>query len=113
MKHDFMDRIANIIAEVHTRTCMDKIDTEILENILQEELYEYYNEVLTYGHNLEEAVDSAYEEGYSLGHDDGYGDGYKDGKSSAEGDVDSAYDEGYALGYSEGHSLMLTALRLR
>ncbi|NOS39019.1 hypothetical protein, partial [Staphylococcus aureus] len=63
MKHDFMDRTAKIIAEVRTRTCIDKLDTEVLEEILQEELIEYYNEVLTYARSLEEAVDSAYDEG--------------------------------------------------
>ena len=91
MKPEFMDRIAKIIEEVHTRTCMDKIDTEVLEDILQEELYEYYNEVLTYGHNLEEAVDSAYEVGYSLGYDDGQFDGYSAG-----------YSDGYYEGRESG-----------
>ena len=91
MKPEFMDRIAKIIAEVHTRTCMDKIDTEVREDILQEELYEYYNEVLTYGHNLEEAVDSAYEVGYSLGYDDGQFDGYSAG-----------YSDGYYEGRESG-----------
>ena len=38
MKPDYMDRTAKIIAEVRTRTCIDKTDTEVLEDILQYEL---------------------------------------------------------------------------
>ena len=41
MKPEFMDRIAKIIAEVRTRTCIDKIDTEVIETILQASLNEY------------------------------------------------------------------------
>ena len=33
MKPDFMDRIAKIIAEVRTRTRIDKIDVEVLFEI--------------------------------------------------------------------------------
>ena len=90
MKPDFMDSTAKIIAEVRTRTCIDKIDAEVLEDILKDELIKYHNEVFTYGHGI--------------GYDDGYDDGYTAGKSSLEGDVDNAYDEGYALGYSDGCS---------
>ena len=86
MKPDFMERTAKIIAAVRTRTCIDELDTEVLEDIIQAELVEYYNEAYTYGHTT------------------GYDDGYTAGKSSLEGDVDSAYDEGYALGYSDGRS---------
>ena len=34
MKPNFMDSTAKIIAEVRTRTCIDKIDTEVLADIL-------------------------------------------------------------------------------
>ena len=125
MKPDFMDRTAKIIAEVRTRTCIDKLDTEVLEvleEILQDELIKYHNEVLTYARSLEEAVDSAYDEGHSDGYDDGeamgYNYGYADGRESGLEDgraeaeynneayykdaVEIAYGEGYALGYSDG-----------
>ena len=70
MKPDFKDITAKIIAEVHIRTCIDKIDTEVLEDILQDELFEYHNEVLTYGRNI--GYEDGYEEGYSLGYDEGH-----------------------------------------
>ena len=78
MKHDFRGKIAKIIAEVHNRTCIDKIDTEILEAILQDELNEYYY--------------------------DGYDDGYAAGKSSLDGDVERAYYEGFEDGRAEAES---------
>ena len=70
MKPDFMDRIEKIIADVRTRTCIDKIDvevleTEVLEEILQDALNEYY--------------DAGYDDGHSDGHSDGYENGYDDG----------------------------------
>ena len=80
------ERTAKIIEEVYNSTYIDKIDTEVLEKILKDELIEYHNEVFTYGHNI------------------GYDDGYAAGKSSLEGEVDNAYDEGYSLGYAEGYS---------
>ena len=75
MKPDFMVVIAKIIEEVHNRTYIDKIDTEVLEDILQYALIEYHNEAYTYAHNI--------------GYDDGFNDGY---------------DVGYDNGYSESHS---------
>ena len=85
MKPNFMGKIANIITEIRIRTCINKTDTEVLENILQYELNEYFKELREY-------------------YDAGYDDGYANGKSSSEGDVESAYDEGYALGYDDGYS---------
>ena len=88
MKHNFRDKTAKIIAEICNRTCINKIDIEVLEvleDILQEELVEY---------------DDALHDWYDAGYDDGYANGY----ASLEEDVDNAYDEGYALGYSEGRS---------
>ena len=86
MQSDFMVKIANIIAEIRVKTCIDDVDAEVLEDILKDELIKYHNEVFTYGHGI------------------GYDDGYIAGESSLEGDLDKAYDEGYALGYSEGYS---------
>ena len=83
MKHDFMDRIANIIAEVHTRTCIDKIDAEVLFEILQEELNEYYDDgcALGYDEGYSEGKYHGYDEGKYAGYDEGYSDGHYKGKS--------------------------------
>jgi flagellar biosynthesis/type III secretory pathway protein FliH len=61
MKSDFMVKTAKIIEEVRARTCIDKIDTEVLEEILQDALNEYY--------------DDGYYEGYYEGYDEGYDEG--------------------------------------
>ena len=82
------ERTAKIIEEVYNSTYIDKIETEVLERILQDALIEYHNEVFTYGHGI--------------GYDDGHSDGYAAGKSILEGDVDIAYDKGYSLGYDDG-----------
>ena len=42
MKSDFMVKTAKIIAELRNRTCIDE-DAEVLKEILQEELKEYYD----------------------------------------------------------------------
>mgnify|MGYP003589283192 CR=1 FL=1 len=80
---DFKDSAAKIIEEIRNRTCIDKIDTDVLEDILQDELIKYHNEVFTYGHSI----------GYDDGHSDGYYEGYDAGQS-----------DGYALGYDDGCS---------
>ena len=72
MKPDFKATIANIIAEVHNRTYIDKIDTEVLEYILQDALIEYHNEAYTYARN--EGYDEGYDDGYDVGYDNGYAD---------------------------------------
>ena len=86
MKPDFIDSIAKIIADVRDRTCIEDVDTDVLEEILKDEFIKYHNEILTYGHSI------------------GYDDGYTASKSILEGDVDSAYREGYASGYEDGYS---------
>ena len=75
---NFKGRIAKIIEEVLARTCIDDVDTEVLEKILQEELTEYYR-----------MLDGYYEEEYY---------------NTISSDISSAYDNGYAEGYSDGHS---------
>ena len=101
MKPEFMDRIAKIIAEVRTRTYMDKIDTEVLEELLKDELIEYHNEVFTYGHNTgyddgySDGYSKGYDEGYSLGCDEDYSEGHYDGYLLG---CDDGYDKGYAAG---------------
>ena len=74
MKFDFTEITTKVIAEVRTRTCIDKIDTEVLEYILQKELIEYHNEAYTYAHNI----------GYDDGFNDGYDVGYDNGRSEVE-----------------------------
>ena len=86
MKSDFMVKTAKIIAEIRTRTFIDKIDAKFIEEILHDELIKYHNEVFTCGHNI--------------GYDDGYTDGHKAGLDDA---ADNAYDEGYVLGYALGY----------
>ena len=102
MKPYFMDITAKIIAEVRNRTCIDTIDTEVLEEILQYELNEYYYELDEYYINdFYNEVSRAHRTGY----DEGHYEGYIAGKSSSEGDVANAYDDGYSLGYDDGYSL--------
>ena len=66
MKPDFMDRIEKIITEVRTRTCINKLDAKVIEEILQDELIKYHNEVFTYGHSI------GYDDGYALGYSEGH-----------------------------------------
>ena len=82
MKPDFMDRAAKIIAKIRTRTYIDKIDTAVLEELVKDELNEYYDELQGY-----------YDAGYDYSYDNGYDEGYALG-----------YDDGYAAGHSESHS---------
>ena len=87
MKPDFIDSIAKIIAEVRVRTCIDKIDAEVLEDILQEELNEYCLEldeyyIEEYHIAISSARSKAYDDGHSDGYTDGYDIGYDDGKSA-------------------------------
>ena len=48
MKPDFMDMTAKIMAEICARTCIDKSDTKFIEEILQDALNEYCDEL----HNI-------------------------------------------------------------
>ncbi len=48
MKPDFMSRIAKIVEEVRTIACIDDVDVKILEELLQDELYEYAEELDEY-----------------------------------------------------------------
>ena len=80
MKPDFKATIANIIAELHTVTCIDKIDTEVLEDILQGALIEYHNEVFTYACNM--GYDGGFDDGYDVGYDNGFYDGHSESHSA-------------------------------
>ena len=74
MKPDYMDRTAKIIAEVRTRTCIDKTDTEVLEDILQYELNAYCRELSDYYHD---GYGDGYDEGYALGYSEGHSEGLR------------------------------------
>ena len=110
MKPYFMDITAKIIAEVRARTCIDIIDTEVLEEILQYELNEYYYELDEYYINdvyneVSRAHRTSYDDGYDTGYDDGYTAGYESSLGEAvERAYYEGYDEGYYEGYDEGRS---------
>ena len=79
MKPNFMNKTVKIIAEIRTKTCIDDVDAEVLEAILQDSLNEYYDELQKY---YDAGYDAAYDEGYSLGYDEGYSEGYDEGRSA-------------------------------
>ena len=83
---DFMSRIARILAEVHNSTCIDDVDAEVIEKILQDELNEYCTLLNEY---YEEEYYIAVSRAQNRAYDDGFDDGY---------------DVGYDNGYSESHS---------
>ena len=86
MKFDFSVSAAKIVAQVRIRTCINKIDAEVLEDILKDELIKYHNEIFTYGHSIgyddgkAYGYSSGHSAGYSVGHYEGYDDGYYDGR---------------------------------
>ena len=98
MKPDYMERTAKIIEEILIQTCIDKLDTKVIEDILKDELNEYCS--MLDGHYAEEyynVISIAYDEGHSEGYDEGHSGGYYEGHSEG-------YDEGYSDGYDGGYS---------
>ena len=88
MKTETITTIAKIMEDVRAKTCIDKIDVEVIEAILQASLNEYF--VMLDGYYEEEyynalssARNKAYDDGYDAGYDVGYGIGY-----------DVGYDDG-------------------
>ena len=81
MKFDFTEITTKVIAEIRTRTCINKLDAKVIEEILQDELIKYRNEVLTYGHSI------GYDDGYIAGDEAGYRAGYKRGVNDTIGEV--------------------------
>ena len=84
---NFERKTAKIIAEIRNRTCIDDVDAEAINEILQESLNEYL--MMLDGYYEEEyyiavsrAKNSAYDKGHSDGYADGYDDGYDDGRSA-------------------------------
>ena len=85
MKPDFMKSAAKITAEIGTKTCIDDIDAEVIEAILQASLNEYctmldeyyieeYHNAISRARNI--AYDDGYDDGYDVGYDNGYSDGH-------------------------------------
>ena len=91
---NFTRRIAKIMAAIRTRACIDDVDAEAIEKILQDELIEecrmldsyyweeHYNK---YCNEISSVRTGAYDAGHSDGYDDGYEHGY-----------DTGYENGYA-----------------
>ena len=84
-----MERAAKIITEISTVACIDDVDAEAIEKILQDALKEYYDELDGY---YEEEYYIAISSARSIAYDEGHSDGYADG-----------YDVGYDDGYYESH----------
>ena len=80
MPPNFNGRIAKIIAEIRTRTCINDVDTEVLKGLLKDEF---------------ERMDEDYEKEY-----------YYATSSVHNSAYDAGYDAGYAAGYSEGNSVV-------
>ncbi len=74
MKTKTITTIAKIIEKVRLRTCIDELDVEVIEAILQESLNEYFMAISS------AQSSRAYDEGRSDGYADGYDDGYDDGR---------------------------------
>ena len=79
--------IAKIIEEVRNHTCIDNIDTEVLEEILQASLNEYFTMLDEYYEEeyynaISSARSKAYDDGHSEGYADGFDIGYDDGRSA-------------------------------
>ena len=88
---DFMGSTAKIIAEVRNRTCIDD-DVEVIKEILQSELKEYYDALHEYYEEeyyiaISSARNKAYDDGHSDGYADGYDIGYDDGRSESHSEV--------------------------
>ena len=90
MTPKFTGRIAKIIAEIRTIACIDDVDAEAIEKILQDALKEYYAELdRYYAEECYIAISSARSIAYDEGHSDGYADGY-----------DVGYDDCHAKNHS-------------
>ena len=80
MKPDFMVRTAKIIEEIRASTCIDDVDVEVIEKILQDGLNKYYDELdgyyeEEYYNALSRARNSAYDDGFNDGYDVGFDNG--------------------------------------
>ena len=86
MNTNFMDKASKIIADIRTSTstCIDAVDEEVIKEILQDALNEYYYS------------------GYDDGRSEGYADGYEVGRSESHSE---GYDYGYSVGYDDGYSV--------
>ena len=80
MTTNFMDRAAKMIAEIRSRTCIEDADAEVILELLQDELKEYYDALNEYyEEEYSNAISSARNIAYDLGYDAGYEVCYKTG----------------------------------
>ena len=80
MKPNFSNKTAKIIAEIRTKTCIDEIDAEVIKDILQDTLNEYYRMLdESYAEEHYNAIITTRNRAYDDGHSDGYADGYESG----------------------------------
>ena len=85
---NFMGRIKKIIEEVSASTCIDEIEAEIIEVILQAALKEYYDALNEYyEEEYHNALSRARNSAYDAGFDDGYEVGYDNGSSDSHSAV--------------------------
>ena len=83
MTPNFMDKTAKIIAEIRNKTCIDDVDAEVIKDILQYELHEYYMMLDEYyAEEYYNAISSARSSAYDSGYDDGYSDGHSKSHSA-------------------------------
>ena len=87
---NFAAKIAKIIAEICTQTCIDDVEVKIVGELLKDELTECCDLLNQY---YEEEYHNALASARSRAYDDGHSDGYSDG-----------YDDGQSDGYDDGHS---------
>ena len=79
---DFLESTAKIMAEIRTRACIDDVDVEVIEAILQDALKGYYNELQDYyEEEYHNALNSARSRAYDAGYEDGYEEGYSESHS--------------------------------
>lgn len=88
---NFTRRITKIMVAIRTRACIDDVDAEAIEKILQDELIEecrmldsYYWEehYNNYCNEISSVRTSAYEAGYDEGYADGHSGGYSESHSA-------------------------------
>ena len=74
-----------VIAEIRTRTCIEDVDAEVIEEILLRELNKYSRMVDEYYiEKYRSTISSARNSAYYDGHSDGYASGYDDGYSESQ-----------------------------
>ena len=85
---NFTVSIARTIAKIRASTCINVVDAEAIEKILQDELTEQYRMLAGYyEEEYRNAISSARNSAYDDGFDDGYDVGYDNGSSESHSAV--------------------------